>query len=95
MEKSYKLEPSYTITNHKNQKETNLLISSPPKSTSDLSRMIKRSHTNKYEGPFGQNKTLDNRLQQLSMFEIKTNMNKINKIIGDNHQLIDEDSPRK
>ena len=95
MEKNIRLEPSYTLINPKYQIESNPNIKTENTNNSDLSRMLRRSHTNRYEGPLGQTKSLDNRLDKLNIFEIKTNLNKIVTLAGDNNHPIDEDSPRK
>jgi hypothetical protein len=95
MEKNIRLESSYTLINPKYNIDENPKTKIENTNNSDLSRMLKRSHTNRYEGPLGHDKCFDNRLDKLNIFEMKTKLNKIVKISGDNNHPFDEDSPRK
>lgn len=95
MERLNRLEQSLTLTNLKQIHQVSNETSIDSNTDNNNNRLLKKSHTNKYEGPLGQhNNCLDNRVKRTSIFEIKTIHHKINKISGDNCQLIDEDSPR-
>ncbi len=90
MEKTNRLEPSYTIINSKPNLEIQNNINN-----NHLDRLVKKSYTNKYNGNLLQDQNLENKLQRMNIFEIKNFHNRINKISGDNCQIIDEDSPRE